>query len=294
VNFFLQTIVDGLSVGSLYAVFALGVALVFGIMHLINFAHGELIMIGAYAAIVVGRPLWIVIIVALAVSVLAAVLMERLAFRPVRNADPTTMLVTSFALSYGLQSLATAIFGSLQRGGAIAGELSRSVQVIGLSVPRLEIATITVTVAMLLALNVLLARTSMGVQMRAAAEDFPTARMLGVRANRVIAAAFAISGLFAGVGAVLFVAQHGYVNPTIGSAPVLAAFIATVVGGIGTLRGAVLGGYLLGLVSVLLHGYLPADLRNFQTAFAYAAVVACLLIRPQGLLASRAGITERA
>jgi branched-chain amino acid transport system permease protein len=283
-TFFAQTLIDGASLGSLYAVFALGVALVFGIMGLVNFAHGELIMIGAYGAVLIARPIIWVVPCVLAFAVLAALIMERLAFRPVRHASPTTMLVTSFAVSFALQSVATSVFGSQQRSADFAPGLSTAIGVGGLQVPALDLVTVGVGLVLMVGLRVFFGRSSLGVQMRAAAEDFPAARMLGVRAGRVIALAFGISGLFAGVGAVLLVAQTGYASPTIGTAPVLAAFIAVVVGGIGEIRGAVLGGYLLGLVSVLLQAYLPPDLRAFQTAFAYAVVLAFLVVRPEGIL----------
>ncbi|QTI87273.1 branched-chain amino acid ABC transporter permease [Streptomyces sp. AgN23] len=282
--YLLQTLVDGLSLGSLYAVFALGVALVFGVMGLINFAHGELIMIGAYAAVLVVRPvIWVVLAVPVLVMA-AALLMERVAFRPVRDAAPTTMLVTSFALSSGLQSAATSLFGSLQRNADVLPALSHSVRLGALRIPVLDLVTVGTGVVMMAGLALFFARTSTGIRMRAAAEDFPTARMLGVKANRVIALAFALSGLCAGAGALLLVSQTGYATPTLGTAPVLAAFIAVVVGGIGEIRGAVLGGYLLGLVTVALQAYLPPGLRSFQTAFAYAVVLAFLVIRPQGIL----------
>jgi branched-chain amino acid transport system permease protein len=279
-----QNIVDALTFGSLYALFALGIALVFGIMRLINFAHGSLIMIGGFALVLLdGVPLALRLPLVLAIVVAAALAMERVAFRSVRDASPATMLITSFALSYLLQSLAILILGTLPRSTNLLSGLTKSFDLAGISVQWLDVVTIVVTITLLVALTAFLARTSIGVQLRAAAEDFRMARVLGVRANSVMATAFAISGLLAGVASVLLVAQGGVVSTEIGSGPVLVAFIATVLGGMGSMRGAVLGGLALGVITVALQAYLPVELRYYRDAFAYSAVIAVLLLRPQGL-----------
>lgn len=281
----LQVAVDALSIGSMFALFALGIALVFGIMGLINFAHGELIMAGGFTLLVmigVGS-IWRVLAV-LAVSVVFALIMERIAFRPVRGAPADTLLVTSFAVSIFLQSLAILIFGSLPTSVGIFLNLAAPVSVLGYQMRGLDVLTITVTVFLLISLVVFLKKTNIGTQMRAAAENFSMARLLGVRANLVIAVAFALSGLLAGVAAVIFVAQTGLISPTAGLSPVLAAFVATIIGGLGTLTGAVLGGYALGAITVLLQVTLPEDLRPFRDAFVFFALVIILIVRPQGLM----------
>jgi branched-chain amino acid transport system permease protein len=292
-RFLLQNAINALSYGSLYALFALGIALIFGIMQLINFAHGELIMVGAYAIVlfdVLPSPLLLPLI--FGIVVLFALAMERIAFRPVRGAKPGTLLITSFAVSYLLQNLATVIFGALPRSTSFGTSLSQSVTIGSISVSRYDIVTVVVTFALLALLGAFLARTRIGVEMRAAAEDFSMARVLGVKANVVIAAAFAISGMLAATASVLLVIQTGSVNPTMGSTPVLVAFVATVLGGIGSLRGAVLGGFLLGIVTVALQAYLPLELRYYRDAFAYGAVIAMLLVRPQGLIVAKTIITR--
>ena len=281
----LQVAVDALSIGSMFALFALGIALVFGIMGLINFAHGELIMAGGFTLLVmigVGS-LWRVLAV-LTVAVVFALIMERIAFRPVRGAPADTLLVTSFAVSIFLQSLAILFFGSLPTSVGIFLDLAAPVNILGYQVRGLDLLTITVTVFLLISLVVFLKKTSIGTQMRAAAENFSMARLLGVRANLVIAVAFALSGLLAGVAAVIFVAQTGLISPTAGLSPVLAAFVATIIGGLGTLTGAVLGGYALGAITVLLQVTLPEDLRPFRDAFVFFALVIILIVRPQGLM----------
>ena len=289
----IQNAIDALSFGSLYALFALGIALIFGIMGLINFAHGELIMVGAFALVFLGHPGWPVLILgALGITMLFALGMERVAFRPVRGADPITLLVTSFAISYMLQNLAEVAFGSVPRTTNLSTSLAESFSVGGIYIPKLDVVTVVVTAVLLIALGLFLGRTRTGVQMRAAAEDFRMARVLGVNANRVIATAFVLSGILAGIASILLVAQTGVVTPTIGSGPVLIAFIATILGGIGSLRGAVLGGFILGIITVALQAYLPLELRYYRDAFAYAAVIAMLLVRPQGLIVAKNIVTR--
>ena len=284
-----QFVIDALSVGSLYALLALGIALVFGIMGLINFAHGELIVASGYTLALVSAGSDVVRIVpVILVAVALALLLERIAFRPLRGARPDTMLVASFAVSFFLQSLAILIFGSLPRSTGVLLGLSAPIDVFGYPVRKLDVLTVAVTAVMLSLLVVLLRKTNIGIQMRASAENFNMARLLGVRANRVIAFAFALSGLLAAVATVILVAQTGLVGPTMGATPLLAAFVATIVGGLGTLTGAVLGAYVLGGVTVLLQVTLPESLRPYRDAFVFIALVGILVARPQGLLGAAA------
>lgn len=290
---FLQHVIDAITFGSQFALYSLGIALIFGIMGLINFAHGELIMVGAYTIVLIGHPSWPVVVIAtVGVAIVFALAMERIAFRPLRGANPATLLIASFAVSYGLQNLAILIEGSAAKGTNVSSWLSQSFQVGSISIPKLDPVTVGVTIALLTALGFFLQRTRMGVQMRAAAEDFRMARILGVKANTVIATAFGISGLLAGIGAYLLVAQTGEIAPDIGSIPVLYAFVATVLGGMGSLRGAVLGGYVFGAIFVALQSYLPLELRSYRDAFAFAAVIAMLLVRPQGLIVARSVVSR--
>lgn len=289
----IQNAIDALSFGSLYALFALGIALIFGIMGMINFAHGELIMVGGFTLVLLGHPGWPLWIVGvLGITVVFALVIERVAFRPVRGADPITMLVTSFALSYLLQNLAEVVFGSVPRTTDLSNGLAASFTVGGIYIAKLDVVTIAATLVLMVGLGLFLGKTRVGVQMRAAAEDFRMARILGVNANKVIATAFALSGVLAGTAAILLVAQSGVVTTTMGSAPVLVAFIATVLGGIGSLRGAVLGGFVLGIITVALQAYLPLELRYYRDAFAYGAVIAMLLVRPQGLIVAKSIMTR--
>lgn len=288
-----QTAVDALSLGGLYALLALGIALVFGIMRLINFAYGELIMTAGFALVVLdGVPLALRVIAVVAATVVCALLSERLVFRPLRAATPATLLVASFALSYLLQNLAAAIFGTLPRTTLVSDALTRSFSVAGVSISRLDLLTIATTIVLLAGLAAALARTSIGVQMRAAAEDFRTARLVGVRADMVIALAFGLSGVLAAVAAILLVAKTGSVTPTMGATVLVYAFVAMVIGGMGSLTGAVAGAFAIGVTSVLLETLLPSSLVPYRDAFLFALALVVLVARPQGLVPARAAATR--
>lgn len=282
---FIQHVVDALSLGSLYAVLAIGIALIFGIMNLINFAYGELIMIGAYTLFLLeGTPWPFQLATCLLVTIVAALLMERLAFRPFRGASAPVLLVTSFALSFALQSLATVIFTSRAKGFSLPSWFNDPISIGSVDFSSLSLITFVVMVVLVGGLATFLQRSMLGVQMRAAAENFRTAQLVGVRSNVVIATAFALSGLFAGVAAILIVAQGGTATPSMGTGPVLIAFVATIIGGLGSLYGAAYGGFFLGVLTVILQVVLPDALAPYRDAFLYAGVVLILLLRPQGLI----------
>jgi branched-chain amino acid transport system permease protein len=286
--------IDAISLGAMDALIALGIGLVFGLMRLVNFAYGDLITSGAYVLYVLaGVALGIALPVMLLVVIILALLQERIAFRPLRDADPMTLLVTSFSLSYLLQNLEIMIFNSRTKGIALPPFLSGQFTVAGLEIPNLDIVTIGITAFLLLALRLFLSRTALGLQILAAASDFSMARLLGVRANMVIAVAFGISGLLAGVVAFVLIAQLGDVTPTLGVQPVLIGFAAVIIGGMGSLTGAALGGFILGALTIALQASLPLSLRPFRDAFLFAIVILFLLLRPQGLVAS-SYVSERA
>ena len=283
-----QTLIDAIALGSLYAVLALGLAVVFGVMRLINFAYGELLMVAGYTlAVTAALPLPISIVLAILMAVVTAVAMERIAFRPLRDASPASMLVTSFAVSILLQNLALVLFGGRAKAVDVAPWLTRPWHVWDQAIPRIDLVMIVAAVVLTTALVALLRRTQIGLHVRAAAIDFDMARALGVRANSVIALAFAVSGLLAGSASVLLVSQTGSVTPQMGLLPVLVAFVSVVIGGMSRLLGAALGGFLVGCATIALQSWLPEGLRAFRDAFLFAAVVVVLLARPQGLFAPR-------
>ncbi|MEZ5076951.1 MAG: branched-chain amino acid ABC transporter permease [Solirubrobacterales bacterium] len=285
----LQHILDATSTGSLYAVVALGIALVFGVMKLVNFAYGELLMVGGFIILLTEGLPWPIVVLCTLVGVAAlAFLMERIAFRPVREADPTTMLITSFAVAILIQNVMVWISGRRAKGVSFGNALAEPVHIGSASVPIVELVTIGVIVAVLIGFVFLLQKTETGVQMRAAAEDFRMARLLGVNANWVIVATFVASGLLAAVASLLLLATTGAVSPYIGLTPVLIGFVATVIGGMGSLVGAAVGGFLLGVATVVFQVALPDSIQSYRDAFVYSSVILVLLIRPNGLFGSKA------
>lgn len=285
----LQHILDAASTGGLYALIALGIALVFGVMGLINFAHGQLLMLGAYVIYLTQDEPWPVVVLAtLAAVVAVALVMERVAFRPVRGADPTTMLITSFAVAIFIQNAVVLVAGRRPKGVDFGSSLAESVDIAGSRAPIVELVTIVVVVGLLVGLRLLLKRTRLGIQMRAAAEDFTASRLMGVRADRIIATTFALSGFLAAVAILLLIISIGTAGPTMGLQPVLVGFVATVIGGIGSLVGAAVGGFLLGSLTVALQAALPLTAAGYRDAFVFACVILVLLVRPRGLFASKA------
>lgn len=285
----IQNAIDAISLGAVYALAALGIGLIFSIMRLINFAHGELIMVGGFTLYALaGQPYLVMGLAAILVAAILALGLERVAFRPLRKASPATLLISSFAVSYLLQHVVLMIFGSRPMGVDFLPQLGDAVELGPLRVPELQLAAIVVTVISMTGLALFFRRSRIGVEMRAAAEDFTMARLLGVRANRVIAAAFVISGVLASMVSLYLVAQTGTVSYKMGVNMVLIAFVASVIGGMGSLVGAALGGFLVGIVSVSLQAYLPVDLRPYRDAFVFLAFIAFLLWRPQGLMTRRA------
>jgi branched-chain amino acid transport system permease protein len=290
VDILIQNAINALALGGTYALLALGLALVFSIMGLINLAHGELMTIGAYALyfmILWAFPFWLALAGALLCAVAAAVLMERVAFRPVRDASMATMLLTSFAVSAILQVGYQNLISPRPLPIAMPSFLGGAVEIGGLQVGMIQALALACTAALLLLLVWVFRYTGFGVAMRAAAEDFDTTRLMGIRANALFAGAFALSGLLAGVAALFWVAQRGSVDPLMGFLPVLKAFIAVIVGGLGSLVGAVAGGFLLGAIEIALRALLPPDLLPYRDALSLLLIIMVLLVRPQGLMGQR-------
>ncbi|MFN3261081.1 MAG: branched-chain amino acid ABC transporter permease [Pikeienuella sp.] len=302
--FAFQVIIDGLSLGSFYALAALGIGLLFGVLKLINFAHGSFITFGAYALILpsaateatlgIGAlPVVPLVILIVAVVVALALLSEFAVFRPLRDSSPATLMVGSFALGFVIQNLIIMIYGGRPKAVGLWSDLSAGVTLMeGVSVPKLQLIIIGVTISLMLALVFFLKKTRWGIHMRAAAEDFRMARMLGVKADLVIMLAVAISGMLAAAVSLLYVVQTGILDFRMGVPMMLFAFIATVVGGMGSLVGAVAGGFAVGMLSILLQTFLPSDIRAYRDVFVFLVVIVVLLMRPQGLFLSSA-VKER-
>lgn len=286
-TFALQFLIDVLSLGGAYALMALGLVIVYGILRLVNFAYGELIMVAGYTMFLLGGsalPWLVMAVVAVGMAVLAGIATDYVAFRPVRAKSVTAVLITSFAFSTLLQNAALLFISPRPRAVPLPDIFSQTVTIGGAVTPMRNLITIAAAVVLLALFALLMRRTVLGIAMRAAATNFTMARMLGVPANLIISSAFAISGFLAGVVGLLWIGRIGTVVPGIGLEPLLVAFIATVIGGMRSLPGAVIGGFLLALIDTSLNYTLPQDLLKFRDAFTFSLVILILLWRPEGLM----------
>ena len=316
-DYAIQQVVNALSAGSLYALMAVGLAMVFGILRLINFAHGDLMMIAAYLAVFclgAGLPLAAALPIIVVGTVIVGLLMERVAYRPIRGAPDVAMLLTSFAVGQILQNgtlLTTRLAGKPTLIAFPSPDLLNGVVTLGaITIPKVNVASFVAGIVLLGLLSVFVTRTTLGLSMRAAAEDLSAARLMGIKVNRVVATAFAIGAALAAVAGLLYSVQAGQINPYMGFTPVLKAFIAAVIGGFGSITGAVLGGYVLGFLEVLvtslagigdllpagsvppevrtfLQQWLPSGLASWRDAVVFVVLILVLLVRPQGLLGRR-------
>lgn len=289
----LQTVVDAVALGSIYALVAMGIGLIFGVMRLVNFAHGELLTAGAYALFLTNDLPLVVSIVVLFGTVIAFALAMETAVRPLRTASPATMLVTTFAISFLLQSVFLLVWGSQGDNAGILPELNRAARIGDLRVRWVTFASIGVGILLLTALALLLNRTTIGLEMRAAAHDFRTARILGVRANRVIRFAFLLAGVLAAAATLMLVVQRPLVTPTFGFQLVIPALVGVVVGGLDRLASATLGGFAIGFATSVLADVLPGDGRVFLPSVVFALVIVVLLARPSGLFTRARAVAER-
>jgi branched-chain amino acid transport system permease protein len=289
------TIADALALGGVYALMAVGIGLVFGVLRLVNFAYGQLIMAGAYALAFASQwnlPRAVAILFCFAVVLALSVAMDWLVFRPLRTQSPAVMLVATFAVAFLLQSIALLAFGPLGKIASALAPLNRPVTIGGVDIRKIAIVAIVVAALCLLLLQLLLTRTSVGLQMRAAAMDFRTARLLGVRADRVIGGAVLVSGLLAAVVSVMLTVQTPLVTPDFALRDTIVVLAGVVLGGLNRPIPATLGGFLIGFASGILGGALPTNQSQYLPAFLFAAVIVVLLVRPNGLFV-RGGSTER-
>jgi branched-chain amino acid transport system permease protein len=294
-----QTLVDAVGLGAVYALMAVGIGLVFGVLRLVNFAYGQLIMVGAYTlAFTSGWPVAGSIIACFAIVVALSFLMEGAVFRPLRTQSPAVMLVTTFAIAFLLQAVALIIDirdGTIGEPAAALAPLNQVVTIAGVDVRKVTILAVAVAVAALALLALLLGRTTIGLQMRAASSDFRTARLLGVRADRVIGVAVLLSGILAATVAVILTVQFPLVSPDFALKETIVVLVGVVVGGIDRLWTATLGGFAIGFATGVINGALPTDKTVFLPSAVFALVVLVLLVRPAGLFArGRTAVVERA
>lgn len=293
----LQQTLNALSIGGEYALLALGLAIIFSVMGLVNFAHGELIALGGYAMyftmLFAGPPVALLIPICVIAAMLAAVAFDQVAFKPVRNAPPTTGLLTAFGVSIIIQNILVIFVATRARPVPTPDWMRGNIMMGNISVPVLQLLEFVVTCLALAGLLLLLNRTNMGLAMRAAARDFVAVRMMGIRANRVIMTAFAVSGALAGIAAVFIISRRGAVDPFMGFIPLLKAFVACVLGGFGSLLGALVGGLVLGCLEVFLQSVLPSHIAGYRDAFVFLLVGMVLVLKPEGLVGKRVELGDK-
>jgi branched-chain amino acid transport system permease protein len=291
-----QTVVDAVGLGAVYALMAVGIGLVFGVLRLINFAYGQLVMAGAYTlAFTSAWPSAASIAACFAVVLALSFALERVAFRPLRTQSPAVMLVATFAIAFLLQSVALVLDvrdGTIGEPARSLGSLNQAVSIGGVDVRKVTLVAIVVAALALGLLALLLARTTIGLHMRAAAADFHTARMLGVRADRVIGTAVLLSGVLAATVAVILTVRAPLVVPDFALKETIIVLVGVVVGGIDRLWTATLGGFAIGFASGLINGALPTEGTVYLPSAVFALVILVLLLRPEGLF-GRGGAVER-
>ncbi len=285
---FLSALINGLSLGGIYAIIALGYTMVYGIAKMLNFAHGEIIMVGGYAMYFVasaqegfGLPWWAALLLAILCCMVLGICVERFAYKPLRGAAPLAVLITAIGVSYLLQSLAQILFQTDPRMPAML-TVEGSFKLGSFSVAYSTLVTLAVTVAVMIILTLFVKYSKTGRAMVAVSEDRDAALLMGINTNRIISVTFAIGSALAAVACYLMMAKGGYnVVPTFGSMPGIKAFTAAVIGGIGSIPGAMLGGILLGVIEAVCY---MVGLGSYAIAIEFSVLILILLVKPAGLL----------
>lgn len=287
---FLQHLANGISLGSLYAMVAIGYTMVYGILRLINFAHGDVFMMGIYFAFygmsMFYLPWYAAFVVAILITGLLGVLLEAGAYRPLRDAPKISVMISAIGASFLLENVATVVFGGVPKAFPTPDILTKVVNIGSVSVQNITFVIPVVTIVLLIGLVYLINNTKVGMAMRAVSRDHDTASIMGINVNRIISLTFFIGSTLAAVGGIMWGLKYPQIVPLLGVMPGLKAFIAAVIGGIGDIRGAVLGGFLLGISEIMLIAFLP-DLTGYRDAFAFILLILILLIRPTGILGEK-------
>jgi branched-chain amino acid transport system permease protein len=286
--YILEQIVNGIILGSMYALIAIGFSLIYGIVRLINFAHGDIVTIGSFtmlaSAIALNVPFPLAILVVLAVGGATGMLIERIAFRPMRGAPQVTGFISSLAVAIVIENLGIMTLTAQPRNFIVPSYLNKFIAVGPLSVRAIDLAIVVLAVVLMAALVLFVRFTKAGMAMRATAENYNAARLMGISIDRTIALAFAIGSALAAVAGLMWGSKYSQISPLMGLIPGLKAFVAAVIGGVGSITGAMLGGYVLGLAEVLLVGLLPPEYSGYRNVFVFVVLIVILLVMPNGLL----------
>ena len=282
---FLNNLISGLSLGSIYAIIALGYTMVYGIAKMLNFAHGDVIMVGAYIAFCGlqywGLPPVAAILVAMIVCTLLGVTIEGLAYRPLRQAASLAVLITAIGMSYLLQNVALMIWGANPKSFPTTFINSTSIRIGEMNIPGATLITIAANIVIMIILTLFTSKTKMGKAMRCVSEDRGAAELMGINVNRTISVTFAIGSALAAIAGVLLCSSYPILQPTTGSMPGIKAFTAAVFGGIGSIPGAMVGGVLLGVIEIFGKAYISTELGD---AIVFAVLIVVLLVKPAGLM----------
>jgi inner-membrane translocator len=284
---FIEQLINGLRTGSIYALIAIGYTMVYGIAKMINFAHGDIIMVGAYALYfsisVLGLPVPVALVITVIVCAVLGVVIEKVAYKPLRSAPPLAVLITAIGMSFFLQSASLLIFGSTPIPfQSVIPNVNISVGPVVIS--SITVVTLIVTAVAMILLTLFVNKTKMGSAMRAVSEDKGAAELMGINVNSTISLTFAIGSALAAVAGVLYICQYQSMKPTLGALPGIKAFVAAVLGGIGSIPGAMLGGILLGLIESVSKAYISTELAD---AIVFGVLIVVLLFRPSGLLGKK-------
>ncbi|MBU1276707.1 MAG: branched-chain amino acid ABC transporter permease [Proteobacteria bacterium] len=282
-----QQMINGLTLGSLYALIAIGYTMVYGILRLINFAHGDVLMVGCYfawfGAVQFGLPWWVALMGSMALTAALGVLIDQGAYRPLRRAPRISALITAIGVSFFLENLGLVVFGSRPKAFARPEIFNHIYQWGEVRVLSLSIWVPILTAVILAGLLLFIHRTRTGMAMRALSRDLVTVQLMGIDPNRIVAATFALGSALAAAGGVFWAMKYPQINPLMGVLPGLKAFVAAVLGGIGNVTGAMLGGLLLGMTEIMLVALLP-ELAGYRDALAFILLIAILIFRPSGIM----------
>ena len=282
-NQFFMQFINGLNIGSIYALIALGYTMVYGIAKLINFAHGDVIMVGAYISFIsmkFGLPWWLAVVISIVVCAVLGVVMEKVAYKPLRNASRISLLITAIGISYLLQNLFQLIFGANPQPYHAFITLP-ALNLGGISIQANYYITFSVSVVLMILLTLFVNKTTMGKAMRAVSEDEGAAKLMGINVDTTISLTFAIGCALAAIAGILYANCYPMINPTLGSLPGIKAFIAAVLGGIGSIPGAVLGAFILGMVEAMTKAYISSQLTD---TIVFAILILMLVFKPAGIL----------
>ena len=288
----LPFLLAGISVGGQYALIAIGYTMVYGILRLINFAHGDIFMVAGLLMVYTSAsfPMYISIPFVIIVTVIIGFMVERVAYKPLRSAPRMSVMISAIGVSYLLQNLALYITGGLAQQYPSIPWISDQITILGASTKRVTVITPFLTIILVILLVLLIKKTKVGMAMRAASKDFETSQLMGIKINSVISTTFIIGSFLAAVGSLLFFSNYTGVTPTIGTMPGLKAFVAAVFGGIGSIPGAVIGAFLIGICEnlvMMLNQFIRIDISNFKDAFAFALLIIVLLFKPTGLFGEK-------